>query len=151
MMGAEADGADATDEVLLTIGEAAARSGVTAKMIRHYEHTGLVPAPTRTAAGYRLYTRADVHRLRFIRRARTLGFGMKQVGLLLALWSDRSRASADVRRLALQHAADLGERIAQMQAMQRTLESLARRCHADQRPECPILEDLEHGTGIRGD
>ena len=91
-----------------------------------------------------------MHRLRFIRRARTLGFGMKQVGLLLALWSDRSRASADVRRLALQHAADLGERIAQMQAMQRTLESLARRCHGDQRPECPILEDLEHGTGIRG-
>ena len=150
MMGTEADGAGATDEALLTIGEAAVRSGVTAKMIRHYEQTGLVPAPARTAAGYRLYTRADVHRLRFIRRARTLGFGMKQVGLLLALWSDRSRASADVRRLALQHAADLGERIAQMQAMQRTLESLARRCHGDQRPECPILEDLEHGTGIRG-
>jgi len=149
-MGTEADGAGATDEALLTIGEAAVRSGVTAKMIRHYEQTGLVPAPARTAAGYRLYTRADVHRLRFIRRARTLGFGMKQVGLLLALWSDRSRASADVRRLALQHAADLGERIAQMQAMQRTLESLARRCHGDQRPECPILEDLEHGTGIRG-
>lgn len=127
---------------LHTIGEATARSGVSAKMIRHYESTGLIPPPARTAAGYRLYSEADLHRLRFIRRARALGFDMRQVAVLLALWSDRSRASADVRELALQHAAGLGERIAQMQAMQRTLEALARRCHGDQRPDCPILDDL---------
>lgn len=132
----------ARGEGLHPIGEAATRSGVSAKMIRHYEGIGLIPAPPRTAAGYRLYSEADVHRLRFIRRARALGFDMKQVELLLALWSDRSRASADVRQLALQHAAALGERIAQMQAMQRTLEALARRCHGDQRPDCPILDDL---------
>src|SRR5690606_166521 len=95
-------------EGLHTIGEAAARSGVSAKMIRHYEGTGLIPPPPRTAAGYRLYSEADVHRLRFIRRARALGFDMKQVAVLLALWSDHSRASADVRELALQHAAALG-------------------------------------------
>ncbi|WP_019399755.1 MULTISPECIES: Cu(I)-responsive transcriptional regulator [unclassified Pseudoxanthomonas] len=133
------------DEGLYSIGEAAARSGVSAKMIRHYEDIGLVPPPPRTAAGYRLYGEADVHRLRFINRARSLGFGMKQVQVLLALWSDRSRASADVRQLALQHAAELGERIARMQAMQRTLEELASRCHGDDRPECPILDDLEGG------
>jgi len=129
-------------EGLHTIGEAAARSGVSAKMIRHYEGTGLIPPPPRTAAGYRLYSEADVHRLRFIRRARALGFDMKQVAVLLALWSDHSRASADVRELALQHAAALGGRIAQMQAMQRTLQALARRCHGDGRPDCPILDDL---------
>lgn len=139
--------APAAGDGLHSIGEAAARSGVSAKMIRHYEEIGLVPPPPRTAAGYRLYAEADVHRLRFISRARALGFGMKQIGLLLALWSDRSRASADVRQLALQHAADLGERIAQMQAMQRTLEALASQCHGDDRPECPILDDLEGGCG----
>ena len=148
-MGADTRRADGAGDDRLTIGEAAARSGVSAKTVRHYEQIGLIPLPPRTAAGYRLYAQADVHRLRFISRARSLGFGIKQIEVLLALWSDRSRASADVRRLALQHAAGLGERIAQMQAMQRTLESLARRCHGDERPECPILEDLERGCGDR--
>lgn len=125
-----------------TIGEAAALTGVTAKMIRHYESIGLVPEAARTAAGYRLYGEQDLHRLRFIRRSRSLGFSMKQIEVLLALWSDRSRASAEVKQLAKQHSDDLGERIAELQAMQRTLDDLASRCHGDQRPDCPILEDL---------
>lgn len=137
----------ARDKGLYSIGEAAAHSGVSAKMIRHYEGIGLVPPPPRTAAGYRLYAEADVHRLRFINRARLLGFGMKQIERLLALWSDRTRASAEVKRLALEHAAELGERIAQLQSMQRTLEALAGQCHGDDRPDCPILDDLEGGCG----
>ena len=127
---------------LHNIGEAASLSGVTAKMIRHYEAIGLIPEASRTAAGYRLYNDRDLHRLRFIKRARGLGFSMKQIEVLLALWSDRSRASAEVKQLAKQHADELGTRIAEMQAMQRTLEDLAQRCHGDDRPDCPILEDL---------
>lgn len=137
-------------QALHNIGEAASLSGVPARMIRHYESIGLMPVAARTHAGYRLYGDADLHRLRFIRRARGLGFSMKQIEVLLALWSDRSRASAEVKRLAQRHAADLGERIAEMQAMQRTLEDLASRCHGDQRPECPILEDLG-GQSLPGD
>lgn len=127
---------------LHNIGDAASLSGVSARMIRHYESVGLIPVAARTLAGYRLYSEQDVHRLRFIRRARGLGFPMKQIEVLLALWSDRSRASAEVKRLAKQHSDDLGERIAELQAMQRTLDDLASRCHGDQRPDCPILEDL---------
>lgn len=134
--------AEARERGLHNIGEAAALSGVSAKMIRHYESIGLIPEAARTFAGYRLYSDADVHRLRFVKRARNLGFSMKQIEVLLSLWSDRSRASADVKRLASEHAAELAERIAEMQAMQRTLENLARRCHGDGRPECPILDDL---------
>lgn len=134
--------ADAREAGLHNIGEAAALSGVSAKMIRHYESTGLIPEAARTFAGYRLYSDADVHRLRFIKRARSLGFSMKQIETLLSLWNDRSRASADVKRLARAHADELAVRIAQMQAMQRTLEELARRCHGDHRPDCPILDDL---------
>ena len=136
------EAADARAEGLPSIGEAAALSGISAKMIRHYEGIGLVPEAARTASGYRLYNDRDVHRLRFIHRARSLGFAIKQIEVLLALWSDRSRASAEVKALALEHAAELGERIAEMQAMQRTLEDLARRCHGDERPDCPILDDL---------
>ena len=136
----------ARDQGLHNIGEAAALSGVSAKMIRHYEGIGLIPAAARTFAGYRLYNENDVHRLRFIRRARALGFAMKEVGQLLGLWADRSRASAEVKQLASQHAAELGERIAEMQAMQRTLEELARRCHGNDRPDCPILDDLSGGA-----
>lgn len=127
---------------LHNIGDAASLSGVSARMIRHYESVGLIPVAARTLAGYRLYSEQDVHRLRFIRRARGLGFPMKQIEVLLALWSDRSRASAEVKQLAKQHSDDLGERIAELQAMQRTLDDLASRCHGDQRPDCPILEDL---------
>ncbi|HET6632408.1 MAG TPA: Cu(I)-responsive transcriptional regulator [Rhodanobacteraceae bacterium] len=133
---------EARSQGLHNIGEAAGLSQVSAKMIRHYEHIGLIPEAARTMAGYRLYSDADVHRLRFIKRARSLGFPVKQIGVLLQLWSDRSRASAEVKALAQQHARELAARIAEMQAMQRTLDDLARRCHGDNRPDCPILDDL---------
>ena len=133
---------EAKDQGLHNIGEAAALSGVSAKMIRHYEAIGLVPAASRTFANYRLYSDADVHRLRFIRRARNLGFPMKQIQVLLGLWSDPNRSSAEVKRLAQAHADELAARIAEMQAMQRTLQSLAEHCHGDDRPQCPILDDL---------
>ena len=134
--------AEAKARGLHEIGEAAAASGVSAKMIRHYEAIGLTPAAVRSSAGYRLYGEPDIARLQFIHRARSLGFSTRQIQLLLELWSDRSRASADVKRLALAHAEELGEKIAQMQAMQRTLQTLARQCHGDARPDCPILDDL---------
>ena len=134
--------ADARDQGLHNIGEAARLSGVSAKMIRHYESIGLIPPAGRTFAGYRLYNEADLHRLGFVRRARGLGFSIKQIEALLGLWDDRSRASAEVKRLAQAHVDELAEKIAEMQAMQRTLQDLARRCHGDERPECPILEDL---------
>jgi Cu(I)-responsive transcriptional regulator len=124
------------------IGEAASQTGVSAKMIRHYETIGLIPAASRTFANYRLYSDADLHRLRFIKRARNLGFSMKQIEQLLGLWSDPRRSSAEVKRLARAHADDLAERIREMEAMQRTLETLATHCHGDHRPECPILDDL---------
>ncbi|GAB2519356.1 Cu(I)-responsive transcriptional regulator [Lysobacter humi (ex Lee et al. 2017)] len=134
--------AEAREQGLHNIGEASQLTDVSAKMIRHYESIGLIPAAARTFAGYRLYNDADLHRLRFIKRARNLGFSMKQIEVLLSLWDDRSRASADVKRLARLHADELATKIAEMQAMQRTLETLARRCHGDGRPDCPILEDL---------
>jgi len=134
--------ADAREQGLHNIGEASALSGVSAKMIRHYESTGLIPEAARTFAGYRLYSDADGHGWRFITRARSLGFSLKQTETLLSLGNDRSRASADVKHLARAHADELAVRIAEMQAMQRTLEDLARRCHGDHRPDCPILDDL---------
>jgi Cu(I)-responsive transcriptional regulator len=126
----------------MTIGEAAARSGVSAKMVRHYELLGLLPPVARTDAGYRLYRDADVHTLRFVRRARDLGFGMPEIGELLKLWQNRRRTSGDVKRIALAHVADLERRIAAMQSMQRTLLDLAQCCHGDERPDCPILDGL---------
>lgn len=142
--------ADARQQGYHNIGEAAAATGVSAKMIRHYEAQGLIPPAQRTFAGYRLYADADLHRLRFIRRARKLGFSMQQIGVLLGLWNDRGRASAEVKALAQQHARELGARIDELQAMQRTLLALARDCHGDQRPECPILDDLAGGEGPAG-
>ena len=136
---------DARREGLRNIGEAAAASGVSAKMIRHYEEIGVLPKAGRTAAGYRIYREADVHVLRFIRRARDLGFTMQEIERLLGLWKDRRRASADVKRFALKHVADLERRIAELQAMRATLMELARHCHGDHRPECPILDDLAKG------
>jgi len=124
------------------IGQAAARSGVSAKMVRHYESLGLLPKVARTDAGYRLYGDTEVHTLRFIRRARDLGFSMAEIAELLKLWQNRRRASADVKRIALAHVADLHRRISEMEAMKRTLERLAGCCHGDQRPDCPILEEL---------
>jgi Cu(I)-responsive transcriptional regulator len=126
----------------MNIGEASRQSAVSAKMIRHYESLGLLPPVARTEAGYRLYDEAAIHTLRFIRRARDLGFGMKEIEGLLALWRNRKRASGQVKRIALAHAADLQRRVNEMQAMQRTLEHLAGCCHGDERPDCPILDDL---------
>ena len=134
--------ADALRQGLHNIGDAAAASGVSAKMIRHYESIGLIPPANRTFANYRLYGDDDLHRLRFIKRARSLGFPMAQVQELLGLWSDPRRASAQVKKLAQSHAAELAQKVRDMQAMQRTLEQLAQHCHGDDRPSCPILDDL---------
>mgnify|MGYP006332705393 CR=1 FL=1 len=128
----------------LNIGAAAARSGVSAKMVRHYEALGLLPRIARTEAGYRQYGDNEVHTLRFIRRARDLGFSMAEIGELLKLWQNRRRASADVRRIAERHADDLQRRIAEMEAMKRTLQHLVHCCRGDERPECPILDELSH-------
>jgi Cu(I)-responsive transcriptional regulator len=134
--------AEARQQGFHNIGEAAAATGVSAKMIRSYEAAGMIPAAQRTFAGYRLYNDADLQRLRFIKRARLLGFPMKQIEVLLNLWNDRDRSSAEVKALAQVHIAELAGRIRDMQAMQQTLEQLATRCHGDTRPECPILEGL---------
>ncbi|MGY0556688.1 Cu(I)-responsive transcriptional regulator [Lysobacter sp. A421] len=134
--------AEALADGLHNIGQAAALSGVSAKMIRHYEAIGLTPPAARTQAGYRIYDETALHRLRFIHRSRSLGFPIKQIESLLALWDDRARASGEVKQLALAHAAELAKKVEQMQAMQRTLEQLAHRCHGDDRPDCPILDDL---------
>ena len=126
----------------MNIGQAAAQSGVSAKMVRHYESLGLLPEVARTQAGYRQYGPAEVHTLRFIRRGRELGFSMAEIAELLKLWQNRRRASADVKRIALSHVADLDRRIAEMTDMRRTLEALAHGCQGDERPDCPILDDL---------
>ncbi|XAH23692.1 Cu(I)-responsive transcriptional regulator [Xylophilus sp. GW821-FHT01B05] len=134
--------AAAVPEAGATIGAAARRSGVSARMVRHYEALGLLPPVARTDSGYRLYGEPEVHTLRFIKRARDLGFSMAEIGELVGLWHDRSRASAQVKRIAQAHISDLARRIADMQAMQRTLEGLVSCCHGDSRPDCPILDDL---------
>jgi MerR family copper efflux transcriptional regulator len=130
------------DMAMLNIGEAAQASGVSAKMIRHYESIGLLPAAKRTASGYRVYGEQEVRVLQFIHRGRALGFSLERIAELLALWQDQGRASADVRALAEQHIAALNRKIDELQAMKRTLETLARSCHGDQRSDCPILDDL---------
>ena len=127
----------------MNIGDAAKASGVSAKMIRYYEETGLIPPAARTASGYRVYDERDVHRLRFVRRARDLGFAVEGIGELLSLWGDPSRQSADVKRLALAHVASLRRKIRELEGMAGTLETLAAGCHGDDRPDCPILADLE--------
>ena len=124
------------------IGEAARASGVSAKMVRHYESLGLLGEVARTDSGYRQYSAAEIHTLRFIKRARDLGFSMVEIADLLSLWRDRSRASGDVKQIAQQHVADLDARIAAMQAMRQTLNDLLHHCHGDQRPDCPIIDDL---------
>lgn len=129
----------------MTIGEAAQASGVSAKMIRYYEEIGLIGPIARTESGYRTYTDADVHTLRFIRRARDLGFMVEGIAELLALWRDRSRHSADVKRVALEHVAVLERKIAELEGMANTLRELAACCAGDDRPDCPILEDFEEG------
>jgi Cu(I)-responsive transcriptional regulator len=124
------------------IGKAATLSGVSAKMVRHYESLGLLPAVARTDAGYRQYGPSEVHSLRFVRRARELGFSMAEIDGLLKLWRNRRRSSADVKRIALAHVADLERRIDEMTAMKQTLAHLADCCHGDERPDCPILDEL---------
>jgi MerR family gold-responsive transcriptional activator of gol and ges genes len=126
----------------MNIGEAARTSGVSAKMIRYYESTGLIVPAQRTDGGYRAYGPDDIHVLRFVRRARDLGFSMADIARLLGLWRDHSRASADVKRIALDQVAELRRRIAEMQEIAGTLEHLAAHCHGDDRPDCPIMDDL---------
>jgi MerR family transcriptional regulator, copper efflux regulator len=132
------------------IAEAAARSGVSAKRIRHYESTGLLPKAARTDSGYRQYTGTDVHALRFVRRGRALGFGMAEIAELLALWQNKHRASSEVKRIALVHAEDLSRRIEELESMRRSLKRLADCCRGDQRPDCPIIDELAELTGFAG-
>ena len=129
-------------EEVLTIGDAAAASGVSAKMIRYYESIGLVRPAVRTESNYRTYDAKAVETLRFVARARHLGFSMEEIGRLLALWQDRGRASADVKALAEAHIAELEARIAAMAQMKATLEHLVDRCHGDDRPDCPIIDNI---------
>lgn len=133
----------------MNIGEAAKASGVSAKMIRHYEAIGLTGEAKRTESGYRVYSVREVQMLQFIHRGRELGFSLEQIRALLALWQDKHRASHDVRTLAKEHIAELDRKIADMQAMRRTLENLASACHGDDRPDCPILDDLAAAVTVK--
>ena len=126
----------------MAIGEAARRAGISARMLRHYESLGLLPRVARSDGGYRQYSAADVHVLRFIRRSRDLGFSVAEIATLLGLWQDRARTSASVRQMAQAHIDHLAQRIAALQAMQRSLQSLVHCCRGDERPDCPILDDL---------
>jgi MerR family copper efflux transcriptional regulator len=128
----------------MNIGQAAKASGVNAKLIRYYEGIGLIPEAGRTTAGYRIYTPHDVNILRFVKRARTLGFSLERIQHLVGLWRDKDRASAEVKQIALEHVAELEAKIAEMRAMSDTLQELADACHGDHRPDCPILRDLEN-------
>ncbi len=132
----------------MNIGEAARASGVTAKMIRYYESIGLIANVARTDSGYRVYESDDVETLRFIRRARDLGFSVPEMTTLLALWRDKSRESAEVKQIALDHVAEIERRIRELEGMARTLRHLAGHCHGDHRPDCPILDDLAEGATI---
>jgi Cu(I)-responsive transcriptional regulator len=140
---APAELAAAKEQGYFSIGRAAELSGVTAKMIRHYESLGLIPKVARTLGDYRVYTAAEIHTLRFIRRARGLGFPMDEIAALLGLWRDQRRASREVKRLALKHVAELDSKIEELQSMRNALADLASHCHGDERPDCPILDDLQ--------
>jgi MerR family copper efflux transcriptional regulator len=126
----------------MQIGTLAARSGVPAKTIRYYEEIGLIPEAERTDSGYRAYAERDVALLRFVNRARSLGFGIKDVRLLLTLYLDRARTSADVKRVALDHIAEIERKMAELESIRRTLIELSEKCHGDERPDCPIIDDL---------
>ena len=126
----------------MNIGQASQASGVSQRMIRHYEKIGLVPPPARRRSGYRDYSDADVHRLRFIANARDLGFPIEEIRSLLGLWQDRGRSSGDVKALAMARAEELGRKAAKLQAMRTALVTLAEAFHGDVRPECPIIERL---------
>jgi len=141
--GRKLDHADALDSGLKDIGHAARDSGVSVKMIRHYESIGLLPSVARTFANYRVYSDNDVHMLRFIKRGRALGFSMAEIKELLSLWRNKSRSSAAVKRIAGKHIDELKKKIDELKAMTDTLEHLSSHCHGDHRPDCPILDDLE--------
>lgn len=126
----------------MNIGQAAEASGVTAKMIRYYESIDLISAASRTDSGYRQYTDRDVQTLRFIRRSRDLGFSIERIRTLLGLWEDRGRKSVDVKKLARQYIAELDRDIEKLQTIRNELQNLADSCHGDQRPDCPILDEL---------
>ena len=132
----------------MNIGEAARASGMSAKTIRYYEAAGLIAMAERTGGGYRVYTQADMHVLRFIKRARDLGFSIGRIRRLLDLWQDTSRASRDVKRLALDHIADIAATIAAMSTVRDAVQELADKCEGDDRPECPILRELEGSAPI---
>ncbi|MGV8936022.1 MAG: Cu(I)-responsive transcriptional regulator [Allorhizobium sp.] len=132
----------------MNIGDASQASGVSAKMIRYYEEIGLLAPAGRTASNYRVYGADDIHRLRFVRRSRDLGFSLEETDRLLKLWADKGRASAEVKAVAEQHIAELERKIEAMQAMVGTLKHLADCCHGDQRPHCPILNDLAGLDGV---
>ena len=132
----------------MNIGQASKLSGVSQRMIRHYEAIGLIAAPARRESGYRDYSERDVHALKFIARARDLGFPVPEIGRLLALWRDAGRSSAEVRELALARIAQLKEKEREIAAMRRTLETLAMSCHGDDRPDCPILEELADQASV---
>lgn len=138
------------NDVSMNIGEAARASGVSAKMVRYYEEIGLIPKARRTLSGYRTYSPGDVHSLRFIKQARNLGFSIEQIEQLLALWQDRRRPSRKVKELAHAHIEELEARIREMRDMKRTLETLVKQCHGDDRPDCPILEGLEKALPVNG-
>ena len=130
----------------MNIGDASKVTGVSVKMIRYYEEIGLIRPAVRTNSGYRVFAQKDVETLRFVRRSRDLGFTVKQISTLLGLWQDRDRASADVKQLALDHAEDLERKRAELEEMIGTIRHLARNCHGDARPDCPILTALVSGS-----
>lgn len=135
-------------EASMNIGQAAKASGISAKMIRYYEDTGLIGPVARTESGYRMYGPRDIHTLGFIKRSRDMGFSVERIAELLQLWQDRSRHSADVKRMALEHVQVLQQRITELQEMVRTVQALADCCAGDERPDCPILRDIETGVPL---
>jgi MerR family gold-responsive transcriptional activator of gol and ges genes len=132
----------------MNIGEASKASGISAKMIRYYEQAGVIPSAQRSESGYRSYGPRDIHRLRFIRHARDMGFAVSEIEQLLSLWDDRTRQSADVKRLAQAHIREMRQRIETLQQMADTLQTLVEHCAGDDRPDCPILADLEKSDGL---
>ena len=128
----------------MNIGEVAKRSDVNSKMIRRYEELGIIPKAGRSISGYRQYSENDVHVLRFVKRARELGFTMKDIKQLLSLWKNKSRPSLQVKNIATKHIIELENKLAEIQSMLTTLKHLAKHCHGDQRPDCPILDELDY-------
>ena len=129
----------------MNIGQAAKASGVSTKMIRHYEQIGLIPKAHRTASGYRIYVEKDLHTLHFIKQARNLGFSTEQIGDLLSLWQNKRRSSRKVKELAMNHIRDLNERIRELQEIKNVISHLAHHCHGDDRADCPILDEIANG------